>query len=247
MRQPIVIDKRFCGPKASANGGYAAGVFATVIDGPAEVTLKAPTPFDAPIEFRKGEAGAYAAMCGGLELASMRPAAIVVETPPAPDAREILAAREAYLADKAMTLIYPYCFVCGKNREEGDGLRIFAGATPDGPVNADFWTPHASLADEEGLVSPEYLWAALDCPSAFALRGGRNPVLLGRFSADIARRPAPGETLTVAAWRTGVDGRKHYSSSAIYDAAGAVIAAANAVWIEIKDPALIAKLRAENE
>ena len=243
----ITIDRRFCGPKASANGGYAAGRFASVIDGPAEVTLNAPTPFDTPIAFRDGGSGAIAAVCGGVEIALIKPAAVTIEAPPAPDANDVLAARDAYLSDKGMTLIYPYCFVCGKYREEGEGLRIFAGATPEGPVNADFWTPHASLADKEGLVAPEYLWAALDCPSAFALRGGSNPVLLGRFAADIARRPAAGETLTVAAWRTGADGRKHYSSSAIYDAGGAVIAAANATWIEINDAALIAKLRAENE
>jgi hypothetical protein len=53
LRGPVVIDRRYCGPKNSANGGYAAGVFARVIDGPAEVTLKAPPRFDVPIAFER--------------------------------------------------------------------------------------------------------------------------------------------------------------------------------------------------
>jgi len=51
----IIINKRFCGPKNSANGGYAAGVFAQTIDGPAVVTLKSPPPLDTPIDLRKTE------------------------------------------------------------------------------------------------------------------------------------------------------------------------------------------------
>jgi hypothetical protein len=71
-------------------------------------------------------------------------------------------------------------------------------------------------------------------------------VLLGRFSVEIMRRPAPGERLLAAAWRTGREGRKHYADSALVDEAGALVAAANAIWIELNDPALLARLRLEN-
>lgn len=245
--EPIVIDRRFCGPKASANGGYASGVFARAIEGPAEVTLKAPPRFDVPIAFEALGDGAVAAVSGGVEIARMKQGAVTIDPPALPGEREITRAHDAFLRDGGMTTIYPYCFVCGKKRGQGDGLRIFAGEVEGSPVNADYWTPDASLAGDDGLVAPEYLWAALDCPGAFALRGGTAPVLLGRFTAEIRRRPKPGERLAVAAWKTGEEGRKRFSSSAIYDASKKVIAAANAIWIEIADPELIERLRSENE
>ncbi len=244
----VIINRHYCGPKASANGGYAAGLFAQAINGPAQVTLKAPPPLDQPITLAPHEKGGahYRAMSGGTEIAEMAPGRVMVDPPPLPGDDAIKAARDAYLRDEGMTLVYPYCFVCGKHRAEGEGLRIFAGAAPESIVNADFWTPAADLAGEDGLVRSEFLWAALDCPGAFALRSDGRPILLGRFTADIARRPKPGERLTVSAWRTGGEGRKHYSSSALYDDDKEIIAAANAVWIEINDPALLKKLKSEN-
>ena len=131
-------------------------------------------------------------------------------------------------------------------RAPGDGLRIFSGPAPDSSVNADFWTPAEDLAGDDGLVRPEYLWAALDCPGAYALRVGRRMTLLGRFTAEIRRRPKPGERLIAAAWRAGEEGRKHYSDSVLLDENREIVAAANAVWIELNDPELMAKIAREN-
>ena len=243
----VIINKRFCGPKASANGGCAAGVLAKAVGGRAlEVTLKSPPPLGEPISIRQSGAGAYDAFHRETLIATIAPGTVAIDPPPLPSDADIAAAHDAYVRDEAMTLIYPYCFVCGKKRQADDGLHIFAGAAPESPVNADFWTPASSLADEDGLVGAEYLWGALDCPGAFALRMDDAFVLLGRFTAEIKRRPKPGETLIVAAWRTGQDGRKHFSSSALYDEDRALIAAANAVWIELSDPAMVARLKAEN-
>lgn len=247
--EPIIIDSAFCGPRAMVNGGYAAGRFASVIEGPAEITLRAPVRFDTPIAFEPDEAEErrFRIIAGGAEIAAVRPGAVAIDLPPIPPEASIEAARQAYLDDQGMTLVYPYCFVCGKRRSADDGLRIFAGPAPGGPVNADHWTPAAQLAGDDGLVRPEYLWAALDCPSAFALRSGDRPVLLGRLAAEIRRRPKPGERLIAMAWKTGSEGRKHFSDSALVDANGDVIAAANALWIELNDPKILARLREENE
>ncbi len=242
----VIIDKRFCGPKTSGNGGYSAGLFAQAVDGPAAVMLKSPPPLNTPIELRPGADGAYDAVCGEAIVAQITPADVSVETPDVLDEAAVAAARENFLIDAGGEHLLPYCFVCGDKRDEGDGLRIFAGPAPDSDINADFWTPSADLAGEDGLVKPEFLWAALDCPSAFALRNGLGLALLGRLAVDIKRRPQAGEALIAAAWRTGKDGRKHYSSSALYDEVGEVIAAANAVWIELNDPAFLEKLRLEN-
>ena len=42
MSDHVRIDRRFRGPADSANGGYAAGLLASFLDGPAEVTLRLP-------------------------------------------------------------------------------------------------------------------------------------------------------------------------------------------------------------
>ena len=241
----IIINKRFCGPKNSANGGYAAGVFAQTIDGPAVVTLKSPPPLDTPVDLRKTEQG-YDAVYNETLVASIAPGAVSINPPLMPDDEGIAAAHDVFLSDADNVHLIPYCFVCGDRRAPGDGLRIFSGPAPDSTVNADFWTPAADLADGEGLVRPEFLWAALDCPSAFALRSWPVLTLLGRFAVDIRRRPAPGEKLIVAAWPEGKEGRKYFSSSALYDEDRELIAAANAVWVALaEDSPLLAQLKAD--
>ncbi len=189
--------------------------------------------------------GAFEARAGADVIAKAAPGNVSIDPPALLDENAIAAARESYLRDDGKSSQLPYCFVCGVRRRPGDGMRIFAGAAPNSSVNADKWTPSADLADKAGLVRPEYLWAALDCPTAFALR---HPALclLGRLTVKIERRPAPAEDLTVMAWAEGNDGRKRYSSSALFDKAGEIIAAANAVWIEIADDALLERIKAEN-
>ncbi|PQA88659.1 hypothetical protein [Hyphococcus luteus] len=242
----VRIDKRFCGPKSSGNGGYSAGLFAQAIDGPASVTLKAPPPLETPIELRVGEGGKVEAIAGETLIAVAEPGEVSVDPPAIPDDAAVAAAHDAFVETVTGRHIIPYCFVCGDRRAPGDGLRIFSGPAPDSPVNADFWTPAADLAGEDGLVRPEFLWAALDCPTAYALRVGERMTLLGRMTAEIRRRPKPGERLIAAAWRTGEDGRKHFSSSVLLDEKREIVAAANAIWIELNDPALVEKIKGEN-
>ncbi|MCJ9705122.1 hypothetical protein MOV74_28970, partial [Bradyrhizobium sp. SHOUNA76] len=47
---PIIIDKRYCGPPNSGNGGYVCGRLARHIPGGAEITLRAPPPLDTPLD-----------------------------------------------------------------------------------------------------------------------------------------------------------------------------------------------------
>src|SRR5258705_9409534 len=46
----VIIDKRYCGPPNSGNGGYVCGRLARHIPGGAEVTLRAPPPLDKPLD-----------------------------------------------------------------------------------------------------------------------------------------------------------------------------------------------------
>lgn len=245
----ISIDRRFCGPAGSANGGYASGRLASFVDGfmdrPARAMLKAPPPLGVALKVVETESG-VAAMDDERVVAVAGPAAVSATPPAIPDDDALDAAQAEYLSNP-QHMIFPYCFVCGPKRVEGEGLRIFAGAVPGAPVNAGRWSPGADLAGEDGLVAAEYLWAALDCPSAFALRRTEGLCLLGSMSASIARRPKPGERLVVLAWKDRSEGRKHYASSALVDEKGETIAASNALWIDVNDPDLLRKLRTDNE
>jgi hypothetical protein len=49
------IDRRFCGPRGSGNGGYTAGRLGALIGDPAEITLRRPPPLET--EMRVERAG----------------------------------------------------------------------------------------------------------------------------------------------------------------------------------------------
>jgi hypothetical protein len=133
----------------------------------------------------------------------------------------------------------PTCFVCGPARDPSDGLRISPGRvepnTTDNPnpfpVALASWSPRPDLADENGLTAPEFIWAALDCPGAFALDA--EPILLGRMTAEILDRPAPSTPVIIVAWATGEDGRKHYATTAMFNDQGRMLAHAQQTWIKI--------------
>ncbi|WP_339031586.1 hypothetical protein WI604_08565 [Bradyrhizobium symbiodeficiens] len=138
----------------------------------------------------------------------------------------------------------PACFVCGPARAHGDGLRIFAGplqagAVPGKPVVfAAFWIPHGSLSGDDGYVAPEFVWAALDCPTGYCSVGARHlglngneTALLGRMAARINRRPRPGDRCVVTAWPTGREGRKLFAESALLSSEQDVLAIARTTWL----------------
>ena len=53
----IVLERRFNGPPATANGGYACGVVARHVDGPATVSLRRPVPLGTPLELERHDDG----------------------------------------------------------------------------------------------------------------------------------------------------------------------------------------------
>ncbi len=124
------------------------------------------------------------------------------------------------------------CFVCGRNRAEGEGLRIFCGQLDDGETAATVWTPHETFGGEDGPVRPEILWSALDCPGGFSLPDV-DRALLGEMNAEILERPPVGEPLIIQAWRTGGKGRKHFAGTALYRPDGTLLAHADTVWFAV--------------
>jgi hypothetical protein len=231
--ETIVIPRRFNGPSGSGNGGYVCGLMARLVDGPCEVRLRAPPPLETPLALRE-EAERIALYDGETLLAEAAPAALELAAPPAPSLAQAKAAAARYRGHVFHR--YPTCFVCGTARTPDDGLKLYTGAIDGGGLVASPWTPGADLAGEDGRVAPEFVHAALDCPSYWALpRAGEMAALLARLVASIdGAPPRVGEACVVAAWPIASEGRKHRGASALYGEGGRLIARGEALWIEPK-------------
>jgi hypothetical protein len=230
----VVVAYRFSGPAGTGNGGYTSGLVAAPIAGPAEATLRRPVPLEAAVE-RRHVGDRVELVLDGAVLAEAAPATIDVDPPAAVSVDEAHAAREGFpMRDEHP---FPVCFTCGTGRAEGDGLRIHPGPIGDGRFASD-WTPDPTLDDGAGNVAPEFVWAALDCPTAIpaiATIGG-NPAVLGRLAV---RQDAPvrvGEPHVIVSRLVGHDGRKRYGEAALYTAAGDLLAVSTATWIELREP-----------
>jgi hypothetical protein len=220
----ILIERRFRGPLGSANGGYASGRLASFVDGPAEVTLRLPPPLDRPLQVERVGEGVRLLDDEAL-VAEAKPATVDLEAPAPPSFEE---AQAAALPDGDLDSPFPECFVCGAHRPVGDGLRIFAGPLGDGRVAAT-WIPG------ESHEAPEFVWAALDCPGAYAGGfgvGERGTLVLGRLGARVDALPQAGERCVVLGWPLGEEGRKVYAGTALYGEGGGVLGVARATWIQ---------------
>ena len=239
MADTLSIDKRFNGPPGSGHGGYSCGLLARHIDGPAEVTLRTPPPLDTELALVEEE-GVLKLLDGETLVGE----AVVVDEPFELAVPEPVGLPEAEAAREASPLHreHPFqtCFVCGPDRRPGDGLRVIAGPV-DGrdDVIASPWDVSKALPVEDGGVSPEMVWSALDCPGgcSLVLAPGIGTSVLGRMSARINNPIRPGESYVALGWPIEHDGRKHYTGSAIFNLEGEPLAVARATWIELrKDP-----------
>jgi hypothetical protein len=226
----IVLDPRFRGPAASGNGGYTCGLVAGFLDGIAEVTLRRPPPLGRPLAVaREGEN--VIVTDDGLVIAEGTAARLDLDVPPAVPYEQATHASAGYRGFESHA--FPTCFVCGPERAPGDGLRIFAGPLDGRAGVAAPWIPANDLADAEGIVRPEFVWAALDCPGAFAAGfGDREALLLGRLAAEIRAPVRSGERYVVLGWPLGREGRKLYAGTALFAASGELCGLARATWIE---------------
>ncbi|HMG26054.1 MAG TPA: hypothetical protein VKH36_04485 [Acidimicrobiia bacterium] len=239
MSAEMRIDRRFCGPPDSGNGGYTCGLVAAEVPGPAEVTLRRPPPLDTPL--RVEHAGDDVHVFHGDALVAEGAAAagdLGVDVPdPVGIGEAGRAAMRSPLHEHPEDHPFPTCFVCGPERAQGDGLRILVGPVAGRGVAADAWTPGADLAGDDGVVRPEFVWAALDCSGGVGswlvepLDG--NPYVLGRMAVRIPAVVRAGEPHAVVGWRIGLDGRKQTAGSAVFTAGGALAGVARATWIRL--------------
>lgn len=230
----VTIAPRFNGPPSSGNGGYVCGLLAREIDGPSEATLRAPPPLSKALRITRAAEGQVQLHDGDALLGEAHAVTFTLAPPAAPTIEEARAAAKRYVGLRDHR--YTTCFTCGPGRPRHDGLHLYTGPVENRDMVACTWRPTSDLDRGDHRVAPEFIHAALDCPSYWALpKAGTMAALLARLTASIdGEAPRIGEELIVAAWPLGSDGRKHRGASAVYRADGEVVARAEALWIEPK-------------
>ena len=223
------IERRFRGPAQSGNGGYVCGRIARHVPGTASVRLSIPPPLETPLQVDVTD-GVVKLLAGTTLVGEGRAAQLDIAAPAPVSFEAATESSKHYHGFEQHT--FPNCFVCGPERKPGDGLRIFAGAVQGRDVVAAPWVVHESLGNP---TADEFLWAALDCPSGFALWSPREgtTVVLGQLTGSLLGRVTPGEKCVAMGWPLQVDGRKRFAGSAVYSAAGELVALARATWIEV--------------
>ena len=232
---------RFNGPASSGNGGWTAGALAERalslgVPGPVTVQLRRPPPLDRPLDVVP--TGASVELRDGAHVVAVASCEEPVEwaPPPAVGPDTARAAEADYPGHRSHP--FPRCFSCGPARD--DGLGIFPGPVGDGLVAAG-WTPREDLA-EGGSVTTPVTWAALDCVSGWSSDLEHRPLVLASMTARVESPPQAGTPYVVVGTTLRVEGRKTWTASALYDAAGLLLARARHLWIAI-DPAVVRQLQ----
>ncbi|MEV5828258.1 hypothetical protein AB0L25_22145 [Spirillospora sp. NPDC052242] len=224
----MIIERRFHGPDESGNGGYVAGLLAKrVPTDTVTVTLRQPPPLDTELTVTAEDERWHSVRLwdGERLIAEALAGAIVVPPVPGVSFEEAERAAEKYRAAGGNP--FPGCFVCGPDREPGDGLRLEPGAVAEDTV-ATPWTP-------EEVPGRELVWAALDCPGAWSFDVAERPAVLGTMTAQVSDVPAAGERCVVMGATRTREGRKTHTATALYGADGRLLGRAEQIWIEI-DP-----------
>lgn len=228
----IVIPARFSGPLGFANGGYLGGALARGQSGPIQVTYRKPCPLEVALACdHEGRALALRTADGTL-IAEAEPGVLDEDVPAPPSFESAVDASTGY--PWRLSHPYPGCFVCGTDRAEGDGLRLFPGPVHGARLVAAPWVPGPSLPHDEEGVHAEIAWAALDCPSLFgtvSFEEVTGTPLLGRIVADLVRRPRIGERCIVLGWPLGREGRKLFDAAALFGEDGELLGRSRATWI----------------
>ena len=222
----VTISHRFRGPPQSGNGGFSCGLLAHALGGAVEVTLRKPPPLDVPLSISV-DGGRASLRDGEIEIASARSLPLVLDVPEPPTLDAAIEASRRYRGFHAHP--YPGCFVCGPEREENDGLRIFPGKVAGRELVA---APFTLLES-----APEFVWAALDCPGYFGATDDSPALLLGTMHAEIVGEVRAGEPHVIIGWSLGREGRKIFAGTALFDGGGTLVAKSRQVWIAPKPAA----------
>ena len=233
---------RFNGPPHSGNGGYVSGLLAQLVlaefgetpGAAVEVTLRKPPPLDKPLTVRQpAETESLRLLDGSTVVAEAELVEAAGELLDPVSFDEAVAAAKGFLGMSGHPFLT--CFVCGPDHPSG--MHVFPGPVPGRKdLVAAPWTP------AEDAVGPEFVWAALDCPGGWSAGDlAERPMVLGRMSVEMLGEQAPvvaGERYVVLGRHVRTEGRKTFTTSALYGPSGEPVASAEAVWISV-DPAKV--------
>lgn len=211
MTATIRIPAGLNGPRATANGGVAAGTLAALLDGPVQVRLSSPPPMATDLRVSDEDEWLVARDPDGTEVLAARSA-------PPPDV-VVPALEPAWVGDGAPFAAHPAatCVVCGPARP--DGLRLFPAPVVDEPsVLATWWTPPDWSIDDTGHLRPDLLWGVLDCPGALAIMHRADEptfAALVRIDTEVLAPVRAGERVLVVGFALEADGRKRAAGTAV--------------------------------
>jgi len=230
------------------------------------VTLALPPPLDTPLPLTvpsPTQLQAHTADGRLVAEAQLADASAALKAAPGPVSLRVATTSSAQYRGRS-DHPFPYCFACGTAREPADALCLFAGPVPgrDATVAAP-WMPYPNFSQAamppglgDGTAEPAEnsashnndnvaipaVWAALDCPGAWAtdFDYGR-PIVLGRITAAIYHDLTVGQEYVAVGHCRGKQGRKAFTATAVYDANNQLMAGAVALWIAV-NPATFAGL-----
>jgi len=232
MSTEIVVGQRFNGPPHSAHGGYICGLIAAATGANVRVRLYRPPQLDTEFTLTARPPDEWRVTDGKDTIATATQTTFRVQVPSAPTYVQAIDASLHFPGLKHD--VFSNCFVCGKARQRGDGLRIFPGPLPNGLTFAAPWVPSSDLAGADGKVKPEFIWSVLDCPGYYASFTDLHPALLGEFSVHIDRSVHVDEACIILSWPILVEGRKHKVGTALFDEKGERCAVGIATWVETR-------------
>lgn len=241
MGETLVIDPQYYGFPGVGFGGYVSGLLASFVGGAAQVTLRSPPPLARAMRVTRIDADRVQLHDGETLVAQ------AVAGPPEAEVPDAVSYEEAARASKRFpgwrAHAFPMCFTCGIDREEGEGLRIFPGALDDRPGAAAPWVPHPDFADSDGVVRPEFVWSALDCPTYWGMYpDGRGPrgegsgvltLTTARLHTSLLGPVLAGERYVVLGWPVSADGRKFIGGAGVFGEDAALRAVCHGTWLPL--------------
>ncbi|XDD49649.1 hypothetical protein AB3N59_14790 [Leptospira sp. WS92.C1] len=237
--ETMSISSKYCGPPLSGNGGFSAGSAAQKLNSLSSIVkIKAPVPLNSELQVNF-DPDFYSAL---IDISS---GVVAVEAEPAPDFKLdlpkpmsqeiIMQASKDYLG--FIKHPFPSCFVCGPERKDKDGMRIFSGKVTDQPgfkhLHGANWDPWRELGDESGFVRKEIVWAALDCPGGFAV-STEDPqmIVLVKLTGRILSSIRVEESYRILSWEIHRNRRARTAGTAIFQSQDDVcVAYSEGVWM----------------
>ncbi|TGK18526.1 hypothetical protein [Leptospira stimsonii] len=224
--ESIEINEKYCGPPKSGNGGYIAGIAAKPIQKDAAVIkIKSPGPLNETLYYSLNSS------TNGIKLLSKDADVVIAEAQEDPEffmnvpelnssiLEDIQNPEEEYLGFQRHP--FPTCFVCGPQRKQEDGMRIFPAKIPDQVgfthLHGDFWNPWKDLGDADGKIRNEIVWAALDCPGGFAVSYvDPTMIVLVKLRGRILESLFTEVPYAILSWEIGRNRRQRTPGTAIY-------------------------------